>query len=95
MKLGIMPSFMAKPWANLPGCSGHIHVSLRDEAGKNVFAVSDQDIEAGGRQGAQYEDTKFLSQVGEWFVAGILDGLQDGMYSALPLSLCQKLNSTF
>lgn len=78
MKLGIMPSFMAKPWANLPGCSGHIHVSLRDKKGKNVFGVTDEELKAGGRTGAKYQDTKFLSQEGEWFVAGILDGLQDG-----------------
>jgi glutamine synthetase len=29
-RFGIMPSFMAKPHANLPGCSGHIHQSLSD-----------------------------------------------------------------
>jgi glutamine synthetase len=26
--LGIMPSFMAKPSASLPGCSGHLHQNL-------------------------------------------------------------------
>jgi glutamine synthetase len=37
-RFGIMPSFMAKWSADLPGCSGHIHQSLWDEAGKkNVF----------------------------------------------------------
>ena len=30
MRFGIMPSFMAKPYAHLPGCSGHIHQSLSD-----------------------------------------------------------------
>ncbi|MBG6076752.1 glutamine synthetase family protein [Polaromonas sp. CG_9.11] len=30
MRFGIMPSFMAKPHARLPGCSGHIHQSLSD-----------------------------------------------------------------
>ena len=29
-RFGIMPSFMAKPHQNLPGCSGHIHQSLTD-----------------------------------------------------------------
>ena len=29
-RFGIMPSFMAKPHQNLPGCSGHIHQSLSD-----------------------------------------------------------------
>ena len=32
-RFGIMPSFMAKPHQQLPGCSGHIHQSLSD--GKN------------------------------------------------------------
>ena len=29
-RFGIMPSFMAKPHQNMPGCSGHIHQSLSD-----------------------------------------------------------------
>jgi glutamine synthetase len=37
-RFGIMPSFMAKWNAELPGCSGHIHQSLWDQAGKkNLF----------------------------------------------------------
>jgi glutamine synthetase len=37
-KLGIMPSFMAKPSASLPGCSGHLHQNLASiETGKNTF----------------------------------------------------------
>jgi len=37
-RFGIMPSFMAKWNATLPGCSGHIHQSLWDEDGKkNLF----------------------------------------------------------
>ncbi|MES1209023.1 MAG: glutamine synthetase, partial [Pseudomonadota bacterium] len=37
-RFGIMPSFMAKWNAELPGCSGHIHQSLWDRAGeKNLF----------------------------------------------------------
>jgi glutamine synthetase len=37
-RFGIMPSFMAKWNAELPGCSGHIHQSLWDAAGKkNLF----------------------------------------------------------
>jgi len=76
MKHGVMPSFMAKPWGNLPGCSGHTHVSLKDPSGKNVFAYSDPE-HPNGRPGAAFEDTKFLSQTGEQFLAGILDGLPD------------------
>jgi len=37
-RFGIMPSFMAKWNATLPGCSGHIHQSLWDEGKKkNLF----------------------------------------------------------
>ncbi|KAH8106797.1 glutamine synthetase/guanido kinase [Cristinia sonorae] len=83
MKHGITPSFMAKPWGNLPGCSGHIHVSLRDANGTNIFAVKDSELKT-GRQNAAYEDTKFLSQEGEWFLAGVLEGLPDVMPMLVP-----------
>jgi glutamine synthetase len=36
-RFGIMPSFMAKWNEKLPGCSGHIHQSLRNEKGDNAF----------------------------------------------------------
>jgi glutamine synthetase len=35
---GMAASFMAKPFADSAGCSLHVHVSLVDEAGRNVFA---------------------------------------------------------
>ena len=56
----------------------HIHVSLRDGE-RSLFAVSKEELKA-GRQGAAYEDTKFISQEAEWFLAGILDGLPDSTY---------------
>lgn len=59
----------------------HVHVSLRDKDGRNIFAVSESEREA-GRTNAAYKDTKFLSQEGEWFVAGVLDGIADGRYSS-------------
>ncbi|KAG0329494.1 hypothetical protein BG000_012084, partial [Podila horticola] len=34
IKQGIMPTFMAKPYGDQPGCSGHIHFSIRDLATK-------------------------------------------------------------
>ena len=34
---GIIASFMARWNASLPGCSGHLHQSLQDQSGKNVF----------------------------------------------------------
>ncbi|KAI1314818.1 hypothetical protein EDD11_001695 [Mortierella claussenii] len=40
IKQGIMPTFMAKPYGDQPGCSGHLHFSLRDLASKaNLFAA--------------------------------------------------------
>lgn len=57
----------------LPGCSGHTHVSLRTKDGKNLFAVPD----GKPRADAQYDDTKYLSQEAEWFLAGVLEGLAD------------------
>ncbi|KII88302.1 hypothetical protein PLICRDRAFT_41464 [Plicaturopsis crispa FD-325 SS-3] len=83
MTQGVIPSFMAKPWGNLPGCSGHVHVSLREGLGKNVFAVSKDELST-GRSDAAYEDTKFLSQEGEWFLAGVLDGIADVMPMLVP-----------
>jgi glutamine synthetase len=35
---GIIPCFMAKPYVDQPGCSGHIHISLVDSEGFNIFA---------------------------------------------------------
>jgi len=36
-RFGIMPSFMAKWNASLPGCSGHMHQSLWNTNGENAF----------------------------------------------------------
>ncbi|CAD6574075.1 MAG: hypothetical protein TREMPRED_001001 [Tremellales sp. Tagirdzhanova-0007] len=88
VKHGVMPTFMAKPWGDLPGCSGHIHVSLQDEKGRNIFAVSDEELKAGGRKNAAFEDVRFLSQEGEWFLAGLMEGLPD----VVPM-MCPTINS--
>lgn len=81
MKHQVLPSFMAKPWGNLPGCSGHTHVSLRDPSGQNLFAYTES---SDGRDDAAFEDTKFLSSIGEQFLAGILDGLPEVMPMFVP-----------
>jgi len=54
----------------------HVHVSLKSKDGRNIFAVSDADMK-NGRTDAAFEDTKWLSREGEWFLAGVLDGLAD------------------
>jgi len=56
----------------------HIHVSLRNQEGKNIFAVSDGELE-NGRVNAANDDTKFISREAEWFLAGVLDGIADGI----------------
>ena len=56
----------------------HVHVSLRNSAGKNIFAVSQSELESGGRADGAYDDTKYISQEAEWFLAGILNGIADG-----------------
>jgi glutamine synthetase len=40
---GMIASFMAKPYSVWTGCGMHLHVSLADEAGRNIFA-SDADV---------------------------------------------------
>jgi len=52
----ILLSYMAKPSASLPGCGGHLHLSLWDEAGHPLFHDA-------GRKGG-------LSETGRSFVAG-------------------------
>ncbi|THX07500.1 glutamine synthetase/guanido kinase [Aureobasidium pullulans] len=69
-KFGITPCFMAKPRQNLPGNSGHMHVSLCDpETNQNLFARSEPD------PNAPYEDIKHLSDLGRHFLAGLIEGL--------------------
>ncbi|KAG7447992.1 glutamine synthetase/guanido kinase [Guyanagaster necrorhizus] len=83
MQRGVIPSFMAKPWSNLPGCSGHIHISLRNNQGQNIFALPRSDV-ATGREGAAFEDTKYISEAAEHFLAGILDGVADSTVLLVP-----------
>ncbi len=40
-RTGFEATFMAKPYADIPGSGLHIHVSVHDESGRNVFASDD------------------------------------------------------
>ena len=51
---------------------------MKDANGKSLFAISDAELKAGGRKDAANDDTKFFSKEGEWFLAGVLEGLPDG-----------------
>lgn len=78
-KFGITPCFMAKPREGLPGNSGHMHVSLCDlETKSNLFVREKAD------ENPQYEDLKYVSDMGRHFLAGVLDGLADIMPMVAP-----------
>lgn len=63
LKHGVMPSFMAKPYGDQPGCSGHMHFSLKGKNGDNLFAVGEP------------SDIPNMTKNMEWFLAGVLRGL--------------------
>ncbi|KAF7552470.1 hypothetical protein G7Z17_g4311 [Cylindrodendrum hubeiense] len=75
---GVTPCFMAKPLHGMPGNSGHIHVSLTDEAGKNLFAREERN------PSARWPDLEHLSDIGYHFLAGVLDALPDIMPMLAP-----------
>lgn len=70
---GITPCFMAKPRQGLPGNSGHMHISLVDKEGVNLFARKEID------PNPPFPDVAHLSDLGRHFLAGILEGLPDIM----------------
>ncbi len=70
LKYGVMPTFMAKPHEGLPGCSGHIHISLADiTSGENVFKT---------------ESSTDLNPLMKNFIAGIMKGLPSIMAVLAP-----------
>lgn len=64
---------MAKPREGLPGNSGHMHVSIVDKSGNNLFIRDERDVDA------DWPDIEYLSDLGRHFLAGLLDGLADVM----------------
>jgi len=70
---------MAKPKHAMPGNSGHVHVSLVDQAtGDNMLARDAPD------PNPPYPDVAHLSDLGRHFLAGLLDGLPDVMPMLAP-----------
>ncbi|KAF8975996.1 hypothetical protein BGZ46_008670 [Entomortierella lignicola] len=91
IKRGVMPTFMAKPYGDKPGCSGHLHFSLRDIATKtNLFAASlnsnnnDVDNQNQPEWEKSVEGISNMSQIMKWFVAGLLTGLPSIMAILAP-----------
>ncbi|CAO3625238.1 unnamed protein product [Cunninghamella blakesleeana] len=65
---GFMASFMAKPYQQMPGCSGHMHFSLKDiHTGKNAFAIWDEEKDK------SHIPNMSITMV--HFLAGVLRGL--------------------
>ncbi|MFK7826822.1 MAG: glutamine synthetase family protein [Oligoflexales bacterium] len=63
MRHGITASFMARWSPDLPGSSGHIHQSLLDSNGRNVFFAADDSLE--------------MSQVFKHYLAGLILGSRE------------------
>lgn len=64
---------MAKPRQGLPGSSGHMHISLVDKSGKNLFCRDEED------PNSPFEGLSHISDLGRHFLAGLLEGLPDIM----------------
>lgn len=80
LRHGVMPCFMAKPHNDLPGCSGHLHFSLRDlKTGDNSFAKTSKDT-----IDSPHKDAKNISDLMQHFLAGILKGLPSIMPLVAP-----------
>ncbi|RCH97283.1 hypothetical protein CU098_009871 [Rhizopus stolonifer] len=62
-KHNVMASFMAKPYQQYPGASGHIHISVKNKQGENIFSVGEP----------SHIPNMTKSMV--WFLAGLLRGL--------------------
>ena len=73
---GVIPCFMAKPYFDQPGCSGHLHFSLVDDKGTNLF-TNYENIDKGLAQSNDPES--FVTDTLRYFVAGVLHGLPSMM----------------
>lgn len=73
IKHGITSCFMAKPKQDGPGNGGHIHISIVNRAGTNLFARESLEHHA------RWHDIAALSDLGRYFLAGVLTGLPDIM----------------
>jgi len=56
---GLVATFMPKPYAGWPGNSLHVHISLWNETGRELFPAIDEETT--------------ISDTGRWFIGGILN----------------------
>ncbi|KAJ3228483.1 hypothetical protein HK099_000038 [Clydaea vesicula] len=76
LEYGITSCFMAKPYNDLPGCSGHIHVSLASlTSGENLFSAV----------GDTKNPLTLITPLMKNFLAGILLGLPSMMACYAPV----------
>ncbi|KAJ3273615.1 hypothetical protein HDV01_004224 [Terramyces sp. JEL0728] len=79
---GVTPCFMAKPYGNQPGCSGHLHFSLQDNSGNNLFSDPN--------------DPQKISNTCRHFIAGVLQGLESIMAILAPtINSYKRLNIAY
>lgn len=71
LRHGLQACFMAKPFAELAGSGLHLHASLADDQGRNLFACEVEALQRSEADGAAL----LLRQA----VAGLLDTLEDGL----------------
>lgn len=69
---GYQACFMAKPFGELAGSGLHLHLSLADAAGANLFASAVDDLVGGAATGG---GAPLLRQA----IGGLLDTLEDGL----------------
>ncbi|KAI9294697.1 putative glutamine synthetase [Neoconidiobolus thromboides FSU 785] len=81
LKHNIMASFMAKPKSDLPGCSGHIHLSLKDlQDTNNMFS----------------DEGKNTSKTLDHFIAGLVLALPSIMpFLAPTINSYKRLNENY
>jgi glutamine synthetase len=71
-KHGLAASFMAKPYADRPGNGMHVHLSIRDQDGQNIFYDSSDDASQAGSAAMQHA------------VAGLLAAMPESMLIFAP-----------
>ncbi|KAI8443989.1 hypothetical protein BY996DRAFT_6435516 [Phakopsora pachyrhizi] len=82
----ITPSFMAKPHPNLPGCSGHVHISLKSLKDRsNLFSRSSVKGKTNNNPTPSWPDhTSQISAQAEEFIAGLMSCLPDLIPCLIP-----------
>ncbi|KAI8457489.1 hypothetical protein BY996DRAFT_6905290 [Phakopsora pachyrhizi] len=82
----ITPSFMTKPHPNLPGCSGHVHISLKSLKDRsNLFSRSSVKDKTNNNPTPSWPDhTSQISAQAEEFIAGLMSCLPDLIPCLIP-----------